>query len=261
MHGTRYLLTLTNVWNAGTWIYARANAHKEQGPDQHWNELFEYSRIIEYRWTERIFSVVRLAAAALNRPFAQLLPGFETGHPVTVGQSRAPAYDFSVSDEQKAVFLSPFRTVLSAIHMQVTNRLSPDAPSLTQAIIVQMVYSFSVICTETLRQRHTLPRARWPLVATDEMTRIDQHNLAARFACLRLSFWKQHCFYVFDWSKKGATTHDDRWHLGLDELWSSFRERHCIAWFLLQPPTANFGTAWSWILPIFFTMQAWLFQR
>ena len=38
-----------------------------------------------------------------NRPFAHLLPGLETGHPVTVGQS--PAYDFSVSDEQKAVFL------------------------------------------------------------------------------------------------------------------------------------------------------------
>ena len=37
------------------------------------------------------------------RPFAQLLPGLETGHPVTVGQSSA--YDFSVSDEQKAVFL------------------------------------------------------------------------------------------------------------------------------------------------------------
>ena len=36
-------------------------------------------------------------------PIAQLLPGLETGHPVTVGQS--PAYDFSVSDEQKAVFL------------------------------------------------------------------------------------------------------------------------------------------------------------
>ena len=38
-----------------------------------------------------------------NRPFAQLFPGLETGHPVTVGQS--PAYDFSVADEQKAVFL------------------------------------------------------------------------------------------------------------------------------------------------------------
>ena len=38
-----------------------------------------------------------------NRPFAQLLPGLETGHPVTFGQS--PAYDLSVSDEQKAVFL------------------------------------------------------------------------------------------------------------------------------------------------------------
>ena len=58
---------------------------------------------------------------------------------MTVRQS--PAYDFIVSDGQKAVFLSPFRTVLSAIHMQVTDRPSPDAPSLTQAIIVQVVYS------------------------------------------------------------------------------------------------------------------------
>ena len=59
---------------------------------------------------------------------------------MAVGQS--PAYDFSVSDEQRAVFfLSPFRTVLCAIHVQVTDRPSPDAPSLTQAIIVQMVFS------------------------------------------------------------------------------------------------------------------------
>ena len=39
----------------------------------------------------------------INGPFAQLLPGLETGHPVTIGQS--PAYDFSVSDEQNAVLL------------------------------------------------------------------------------------------------------------------------------------------------------------
>ena len=38
-----------------------------------------------------------------NRPFAQLLSGLETGHPVAVGQS--PACDFSVFDEQKPVFL------------------------------------------------------------------------------------------------------------------------------------------------------------
>ena len=41
---------------------------------------------------------------------------------------------------RKLLFLSPFRTVLCAIHVQVTDRPSPDAPSLTQAIIVQMVY-------------------------------------------------------------------------------------------------------------------------
>ena len=44
----------------------------------------------------------RLERHVSNRPFTQLLPGLETGHPVTVSES--PAYDFSVSDEQKAVF-------------------------------------------------------------------------------------------------------------------------------------------------------------
>ena len=46
---------------------------------------------------------------------------------------------------RKLFFLSPFRTVLSAIHMQVTDRVSPDAPSLTQAIFVQMVHFVSGI--------------------------------------------------------------------------------------------------------------------
>ena len=65
-----------------------------------------------------------------NRPFAQLLPGLETGHPVTVGQS--PTCSFSVSDGREVLFLSPFRAVLGAIHVQVIDRPSPDAPSLTQ---------------------------------------------------------------------------------------------------------------------------------
>ena len=38
-----------------------------------------------------------------NRPFAQLLSGLETGHPAAAGPS--PPCDFSVSVEQKAVFL------------------------------------------------------------------------------------------------------------------------------------------------------------
>ena len=66
-----------------------------------------------------------------NRPFAQLLPGLETGHPVTVGQS--PTCCFGVSDGREVLFLSPFRAVLGAIHVQVTDRPSPDAPSITQA--------------------------------------------------------------------------------------------------------------------------------
>ena len=66
----------------------------------------------------------------INRPFAQLWPGLETGHPVTVGQS--PTCSFSVSDGREVLFLSPFRAVLGAIHVQVIDRPSPDAPSLTQ---------------------------------------------------------------------------------------------------------------------------------
>ena len=45
-----------------------------------------------------------ISCKALNRPFSQVLSGLETGNPVPVGQS--PAYDLSVFDEQKAVFLA-----------------------------------------------------------------------------------------------------------------------------------------------------------
>ena len=82
------------------------------------------------------------------------------------------------------------------------------------------------------------------------LTRIDQHNLAAHITCL--SFWKQRCFYFFDWSKKRS---DDpsrymafRLRRCLELL--MFRERHCIAWLLLQTPTTNFGITWSWIFPV-----------
>ena len=50
---------------------------------------------------------------------------------MTVGQS--PTCSFSVSDGRQVLFLSPFRAVVGAIHVQVTDRPSPDAPSLTQA--------------------------------------------------------------------------------------------------------------------------------
>ena len=65
-------------------------------------------------------------------PFAQLLPGLETGHPVTVGQSLA--YDFSVSDEQKAVFLASVSDCSECdSYAGDWPRPSPDAPFLTQA--------------------------------------------------------------------------------------------------------------------------------
>ena len=49
------------------------------------------------------FSTYLTSKAVLNRPFAQLLSGLETGHPAAAGPSSA--CDFCVSDEQKAVFL------------------------------------------------------------------------------------------------------------------------------------------------------------
>ena len=68
-----------------------------------WNYKWQVKLQVKLQVTSEITSVILIWA---NRPFAQLLPGLETGHPVTVGQS--PAYDFSVSDEQKAVFLVSF---------------------------------------------------------------------------------------------------------------------------------------------------------
>ena len=51
------------------------------------------------------------------------MPGLETGHPVAVGQS--PAYDFSVSDEQKAVFL------VSVSDRSLCDSYAGDGPTVT----------------------------------------------------------------------------------------------------------------------------------
>ena len=64
-----------------------------------------------------------ILSSQLNGPFAQLLPGLETGHPVTVGQS--PAYDFSVSDEQQTVFL------VSVSDCSVRDSCAGDWPTVT----------------------------------------------------------------------------------------------------------------------------------
>ena len=71
------------------------------------------------------------------------------------------------------------------------------------------------------------------------MTRIDQHNLAARITCL--SFWKQCCSYFFDWSKKRR-----------DDPSSSmaFRLRRSLGLFSRTPlhrpvsPIASFFVTW-----------------
>ena len=78
---------------------------------------------------------------------------------MTVGQS--PAYDFSVTTSRKLFFLSPFRT-LSAIHMQVTDRPSPDAPSLTKENVVEA--QWPVGYGVGLRIKRSSVRIRpWPL--------------------------------------------------------------------------------------------------
>ena len=75
----------------------------------------------------------------LNRPFAQLLPGFETAGASGDGRSVTCtwiALRTLPNGEKKSSFLLLGNT---EIIMQVADRPSPDAPSLTQAIIVQMV--------------------------------------------------------------------------------------------------------------------------
>ena len=52
---------------------------------------------------KRKFSTLSLPSAVENGSFAQLLSALETGHPAAAGPS--PAYDFSVFDEQNAIFL------------------------------------------------------------------------------------------------------------------------------------------------------------
>ena len=61
-------------------------------------------------------------------------------------------------------------------------------------------------------------------IAIDEMTRIDQHNLATHITCL--SFWKQRCFYFFDWPKKRS---DD------PSRSMAFRLRPCLELFPRTP--------------------------
>ena len=105
MHGLRMLLNF--VLAAKSTKYAKLYRVRTFLWLQYLNltdsEVNSYVYFIEKKGWPGYSRVVDWIARTCNGPFAQLLPGLETGHPVTVGQS--PAYDFSVSDEQKAVFL------------------------------------------------------------------------------------------------------------------------------------------------------------
>ena len=105
-------------------------------------------------------------------------------------------------------------------------------------------------------------------IAIDEMTRIDQHNLAARIACL--SFWKQRCFYLFDRSKIRSEADGPsrsmafRWRRSL-ELFSrtplhrlvSVANSDCKLWYRLK---LNFPFILLFLFFFFVTIQAWCFQ-
>ena len=41
-------------------------------PESCWNELFEYLRLFEYRWTQRIFSAVQIVAASAHFIFSAI---------------------------------------------------------------------------------------------------------------------------------------------------------------------------------------------
>ena len=150
---------------------------------QGWNELFEYSRIIEYCWTDRIFSVVRIVGGNACLIFQRFLPKL-----CTVAHCPAPV-------------------------------------------------------------GHP--------IAIDEMTRIDQHNLAAHITCL--SFWKQRCFYFFDLPKKRS---DD------PSRSMAFRLRRCLELFPRTPlhrlaSVANSDYKLRFHLKLnfpCFTLQVWWFQ-
>ena len=109
--------------------------------------------------------------------------------------------------------------------------------------LVRIAGGSRVICIKTL-QRRTLPRSCWPLDRdlrndSNRPTQLGGSSLACRSETSAVST------FLTD-QRKRTMTDQDQWHSGLDK--ALFEN----AWFVLQPPTANFGIAWSWISPFFF---------
>ena len=120
---------------------------------------------------------VKVPCVSNDRPFAQLLPELETGHPVTVGQS--PAYEShreqSETETRKTAFCSSETLKSNAGDWPTVT----GCPSLTQAIIVQMVYS-SIAKVRRVRMRS---RESWFL--PEETRRIREYWMSQQWsACL-----------------------------------------------------------------------------
>ena len=94
---------------------------------------------------------------------------------MTVGQS--PTCSFSVSDGREVLFLSPFRAVLGAIHVQVTDRPSPDAPSLTQANNCANGLLFANICLRVAKAAHDPKQHRFEKSRKIRVSKVDQKGV------------------------------------------------------------------------------------
>ena len=108
-------------------------------------------------------------------------------------------------------FLSPFRTVLSAIHVKVTDRPSPDVLSLTQAITVQMVYS--EMCVDSCDGPELKKSCCWwPYCTACGMQGHGERSETAHHSLL---------IFYSNYAKPGGQTSREtgtqKWRLGTDE--------------------------------------------
>ena len=100
----------------------------------------EWIKCSDSDWLSKSVPFIIRVCTFPNKLFAQLLPGLETGHRWrSVSHLHINRTKNSPKRRQEKQ-LSALRKHWN--RMQVTDRPSPDAPSLTQAIIVQMVYCF-----------------------------------------------------------------------------------------------------------------------
>ena len=104
--------------------------------------------------------------------------------------------------------------------MQVTHRPSPDAPSLTQAIIVQMVYWQSLISHLCLNHFDAYTLTRWWMSFFSEKNAILSNTSLSYTSCFDQRRWEITKFQYFSYSVYSARFLD-----AMNESWKSSRTR------------------------------------